>query len=163
MGWNVAIALVGGVLLLWLALVGVLWWQRPAESTLRDALRILPDTIRLVSRLARDRTLPVGVRLRLWLLLGYLVMPIDLVPDVVPVLGYADDAIIAALVLRSVVRRAGPDALERHWPGTPEGLCTLGHITGLPPGTVVPARGPHRHHGDQSRTARRSHKHHSDH
>lgn len=132
MGWKVAIALVGGVLLLWLALVGVLWWQRPAESTLRDSLRILPDTIRLVSRLARDRTLPVGVRVRVWLLLGYLVMPIDLVPDFVPVLGYADDAIIVALVLRSVVRRAGPDALERHWPGTPDGLCALERLTGLP-------------------------------
>ena len=57
--------------------------------------------------------------MRLWLLLGYLALPIDLVPDFIPVLGYADDAIVVALVLRSVVRRAGPDAIERHWPGTP--------------------------------------------
>ena len=47
-------------------------------------------------------------------------MPVDLVPDFVPVLGYADDAIITALVLRSVVRRTGPEALTRHWPGTPD-------------------------------------------
>jgi uncharacterized membrane protein YkvA (DUF1232 family) len=65
---------------------------------------------------------PVAARARLWLLLAYLAMPIDLVPDFVPVVGYADDALLVAWALRSVVRAAGPEALERHWPGTPEGL-----------------------------------------
>ena len=55
------------------------------------------------------------MRVRLWLLTGYLAMPIDLVPDVIPVLGYADDAIIVAIALRSVVRRAGIDAVRGHW------------------------------------------------
>jgi uncharacterized membrane protein YkvA (DUF1232 family) len=59
------------------------------------------------------------------LLLGYLALPFDLIPDFVPVLGYADDAIIVALVLRSATRSAGPDALAKHWPGTPEGLAAL--------------------------------------
>jgi hypothetical protein len=49
------------------------------------------------------------------------------------VLGYADDAIAVALVLRSVTRRAGPDALARHWPGTPEGLRLVRQLVGLPP------------------------------
>jgi uncharacterized membrane protein YkvA (DUF1232 family) len=62
------------------------------------------------------------VRVRLGLLLGYLAIPVDLVPDFVPVLGYADDAIIVTWVLRSVVRRAGPDAVRRHWPGSQDGL-----------------------------------------
>jgi uncharacterized membrane protein YkvA (DUF1232 family) len=86
---------------------------------------LLPDVLRLVGRLARDGTLPRGVRVRVWLLLVYLTMPIDLVPDFVPVLGYADDAVVVALVLRSVVRRAGTDALERHWPGPPAGLDAI--------------------------------------
>jgi uncharacterized membrane protein YkvA (DUF1232 family) len=60
-----------------------------------------------------------------WLLLAYLASPIDLVPDFVPVLGYADDAIVVAAVLRSVVRAAGPQVLESHWPGSPEGLAAL--------------------------------------
>lgn len=51
--------------------------------------------------------------------------PIDLVPDFVPVLGYADDAIIVVLTLRSVARAAGPEALRRHWTGSPDGLRAL--------------------------------------
>jgi uncharacterized membrane protein YkvA (DUF1232 family) len=59
------------------------------------------------------------------LLLVYLALPIDLIPDFIPVVGYADDVVIVALVLRSATRRAGPAALVKHWPGTPEGLTAL--------------------------------------
>ena len=52
------------------------------------------------------------------LLLAYLAIPIDLIPEFVPVLGYADDAIIVTAVLRSVVRGADLDAIRAHWPGT---------------------------------------------
>jgi uncharacterized membrane protein YkvA (DUF1232 family) len=57
-------------------------------------------------------------------------MPIDLVPDFIPVLGYADDVVVVAIVLRSVIRAAGPEALERHWPGTPEGLRVIHTLCG---------------------------------
>jgi len=124
-GWDVALGVVGGLLLVWVSLVVVLWFALPDRSTLRGLLRLLPDILRLVRRLAADRDLPRGVRVRLWLLLGYLALPFDLVPDAVPVLGYADDAVVVALVLRSVARRAGHQALERSWPGTPEGLAAV--------------------------------------
>jgi uncharacterized membrane protein YkvA (DUF1232 family) len=71
------------------------------------------------------------VRVRLVLLGVYLVLPLDLVPDFIPVIGYADDVVLIALVLRSVARRAGADALDRHWPGTPEGLGTLKQLAGV--------------------------------
>ncbi|SDC88940.1 Uncharacterized membrane protein YkvA, DUF1232 family [Geodermatophilus telluris] len=132
-GWAwTLLAVAGGLVLCWAVLVAVLWWRRPEETRLRDLLRLLPDVLRLVRRLAGDRTLPRGVRVRLWLLVLYLASPVDLVPDVVPVLGYADDAVVTVLVLRSVVRRAGPEALARHWPGTPEGLAALRRAAGLP-------------------------------
>ncbi|WP_235915341.1 DUF1232 domain-containing protein [Puerhibacterium puerhi] len=132
-GWAwTLVGAVGGLVLLWLLLVAALWATRPDELRLRELLRLLPDVLRLVRRLAADRTLPRGVRVRLWLLLGYLALPVDLVPDVVPVLGYADDALVVALVLRSVVRRAGPDAVARHWPGTPDGLAALRRVARLP-------------------------------
>jgi uncharacterized membrane protein YkvA (DUF1232 family) len=114
-----------GVVLLWLLAVAALLLARPRAGRLSEAVRLLPDLLRLVTRLARDPDLPRGVRVRLWLLLGYLALPVDLIPDFIPVLGYADDAVIVTLVLRSVLRRAGPEALARHWPGTEDGLTAV--------------------------------------
>jgi hypothetical protein len=45
--------------------------------------------------------------------------------------GYADDAIIVALILRSVTRAAGTEALDRHWPGTPEGLGAVKRLAAI--------------------------------
>jgi hypothetical protein len=53
-------------------------------------------------------------------------------PNFTPVLGYADDAIVAAFVLRSVARRAGPEAIVLHWPGTEAALLTLLALLHLP-------------------------------
>jgi uncharacterized membrane protein YkvA (DUF1232 family) len=123
--WPAVLGVLGGLLLLWLALVGALWVAKPDQLRLREALRLLPDVLRLLRRLTADPAVPRRVRVHVWLLLAYLASPIDLVPDFVPVLGYADDAIVVAAVLRSVVRAAGPQVLESHWPGTPEGLTAL--------------------------------------
>lgn len=126
------IGVVGGVLFAWLALVAYLWISRPDGRSARAGLRLLPDIVRLLRRVAGDRSVARGVRVRLWLLLAYLALPIDVVPDVIPVIGYADDLVIAAAVLRSVVRRAGPDVLRRHWPGTTEGLEAVWRLARLP-------------------------------
>jgi uncharacterized membrane protein YkvA (DUF1232 family) len=129
--WTISLGVVGGLVLVWTVLAAVLWLTKPDEYELREALRLLPDLIRLIKRLAADPDTPRGVRIRLALLLVYLALPVDLIPDFVPVIGYADDAIIVALVLRSTTRRAGPDALARHWPGTPEGLNALKRLCRL--------------------------------
>ena len=127
---ELAAIVAASLVLLWLLMLSLLWRAKPDDVTLRDAVRLVPDLLRLLKRLAGDKTLPRGVRVRLWLLLGYLAMPIDLVPDFIPVLGYADDVVVVAIVLRSVVRAAGPEALERHWPGTPEGLRVVRMLCG---------------------------------
>lgn len=139
--WQILLAVLGGLLLLWLVLLGVLWWaqrRQPDRTGLREALRLLPDVIRLLRRLSADPNLPRGIRIRLTLLLGYLLLPIDLIPDFIPVLGYLDDAIIVAIALRSVARRAGTNTLARCWPGTPAGLAALCRIAGLPPPQAAP-------------------------
>jgi uncharacterized membrane protein YkvA (DUF1232 family) len=131
---RLVIAVLGGLLLAWVTVVGAFYLagRRSSERTrLRDALRLLPDVLRLVRRLAGDPTLPRSVRWRLALLLGYLALPFDLVPDFIPVAGYADDVLLVACVLRSVVRTAGPEALDRHWPGTPEGLVVVRRLAGV--------------------------------
>jgi len=124
---GLGIALVTCWLLLLLGLVLV----RPRGGLLKEAVRILPDLLRLVTRMARDSSLPPGVRWRLGLLLAYLALPIDLVPDFVPVLGYADDAIVVAFVLRSVVGRVGVEEVRARWPGTDDGFAALRRLTGI--------------------------------
>jgi uncharacterized membrane protein YkvA (DUF1232 family) len=134
MWWEVAAGVLGGLALLWLALVVALYVtarKGQDRARLTEALRLLPDVVRLLRRLAADPALPRGVRLRLVLLLGYLLMPVDLVPDFIPVVGYADDALVVALALRSVARAAGPEALDRHWPGTPDGLRVVKRLARL--------------------------------
>jgi uncharacterized membrane protein YkvA (DUF1232 family) len=120
-----------GFALAYLALLVALLVARPKGNLLGEAMRLLPDLLRLLRRLAADSNVPRAARVRLWLLLGYLAIPFDLVPDFVPVLGYADDAIIVSLVLRSVVRRAGAPLVRRHWPGTDGGLAAFARLTGI--------------------------------
>ena len=141
--WQLTVGVAAGLAFVYLLLLGLLWRysrKHPESVTTREALRLLPDVLRLVKRLAADRTLPRGIRFRLLALLAYLALPFDLVPDFIPVLGYADDAVAVALVLRSVVRRAGPDALDLHWPGTAQGLSLVRQLTGV--AAQLPARTP---------------------
>lgn len=130
---EVLFSVLGALVLSWLALVAALVVARPRGDLLRESLRLLPDLVRLLRNLMVDRALPRGVRVRLALLMAYLAMPLDVIPDVVPVLGYADDAIVVAAVLRSVARRVGLEPLRRHWPGTPDGFAALSRLAGLPP------------------------------
>lgn len=130
--WQTLISLGVVLVLTWVALVGALLVAKPEPAQPREALRLLPDLLRLLHRLARDPGLPRGVRVRLGLLLLYLAVPIDLIPDFIPVIGYADDAIIVTAALRSTVRKAGLAAVRRHWPGTDEGFAALCRLTGLP-------------------------------
>lgn len=134
--WDAVIAIIGGIVLVYavlLTLLALYARKHPDTVGMRDALRLLPDLLVLLRRLTADRTLSGGLRVRLVLLLAYLASPIDLVPDFLPVIGYADDAIIVALVLRSVIRKAGHAPLERHWPGTPAGLTLIRRLAGMSP------------------------------
>ncbi|WP_370964694.1 YkvA family protein [Amycolatopsis sp. cg9] len=130
--WDLLVGVAATMLVAWLVLVvALVVVVRPRGGLLREALRLLPDVLRLIRRLAADKTLPCGVRVRLALLLAYLALPINPVPDFIPVLGYADDAIVVTAVLRGVVRRAGLAAVRAHWPGNDDGFEALARLTGI--------------------------------
>lgn len=97
-----------------------------------DAARALasfiPDCLILVRRLLGDPDVPRSRKLALGALLAYLALPLDLVPDFVPVAGQLDDAIVAALILRFVLRGTGPTRLAELWPGSPEGLTAISRL-----------------------------------
>ncbi|CQD20432.1 hypothetical protein BN000_04905 [Mycobacterium europaeum] len=129
--WMIPIGLMCAFAVIWVILAITFWLMKP-KANMQDLVRLLPDVLRLLKRLAADRELPRRIRIALVALIGFVVSPIDLIPDAIPVIGFADDVIIVGLVLRWVSRTAGPDALAKHWPGTPEGLAALCKLCGLP-------------------------------
>ena len=125
MDWRPILGVAGALLGAWLLLIAVLWILRPRDARVGDLLRLVPDVARLVRRLIGDRSLPLSVRAALVGLLAWLLSPIDLIPEFVPVIGPVDDVVVAVLVLRFVRRRLGDAELLRHWPGTREGYAML--------------------------------------
>ena len=91
----------------------------------RAMATFIPDCIVLVSRLARDQRVPRRRKLMLVALAGYLALPIDLVPDFIPVAGQLDDAIVVALVLRHVIEAGGEPMLRELWPGPEQSLAVI--------------------------------------
>src|SRR3954468_5576591 len=88
----------------------------------RALASFIPDCIVLVKRLLADPRVPRRRKLLLGVLVGYLALPIDLVPDFIPVAGQLDDAIVVALALRAVLRSGGEELLAEHWSGPPRSL-----------------------------------------
>jgi uncharacterized membrane protein YkvA (DUF1232 family) len=87
------------------------------RSQARALAGFIPDCLVLLKRLLADPRVSRRRKAVLVLLVGYLVLPIDLVPDFIPVVGQLDDAIVAGLALRLVLRDAGPELVREHWPG----------------------------------------------
>jgi uncharacterized membrane protein YkvA (DUF1232 family) len=90
----------------------------------------VPDVVRLCRNVLTDREAPASVRIAIGGLLVYLVNPIDLIPEFIPVLGPLDDVVVAVLVLRYVRRRIGVEALLLRWRGTPQGFALLQPVIG---------------------------------
>lgn len=102
----------------WLLLAG-------RRKDARALAGFVPDCVVLVRRLLGDDRVPRRSKWLLAGLLAYLVSPIDLIPDVIPVAGQLDDAILAAFIFRRVLRTAGPELLREHWPGPASSLAII--------------------------------------
>jgi uncharacterized membrane protein YkvA (DUF1232 family) len=85
----------------------------------------IPDCIVLFRGLLSDARISRARKALIVALIGYLAMPFDLVPDFIPVAGQLDDAILVALVLRTVLRGGGPGLLREHWPGPEDSLKVM--------------------------------------
>jgi uncharacterized membrane protein YkvA (DUF1232 family) len=118
-----------GVAALYAALLAVLFiagWQAKAVAL----ARLIPDCVGLVRGLLNDPRVPRRWRLALAGLLAYLVMPFDLVPDFLPVVGQVDDAVLVVVVVRGVLRAAGPVVVAEHWAGSQSVLAILTRVAG---------------------------------
>jgi uncharacterized membrane protein YkvA (DUF1232 family) len=92
-----------------------------------------PNVLRLLRGLYRDPEVPRGVRVRVWIAIAYNIQPLNLIPDFVPVIGFADNVVVTVWALRSAVRKAGADAVSRHWPGTADQFALLVRVARLGP------------------------------
>jgi len=98
------------------------------RSAAHELATLLPNLVVLFRGLLRDPRVPRGSKALLWFAAVWVVSPIDLVPEFIPVAGPLDDAIVAALVLRHVLRKSGPEVVGDHWRGDP---VTLDRILGV--------------------------------
>jgi uncharacterized membrane protein YkvA (DUF1232 family) len=114
--WISPLVVLGAFLALYAAVVIALAVSG-RRSNARALATFIPDSIVLITRLARDPRVSRRRKLLLFTLVGYLALPIDLIPDFIPVAGQLDDAIIVALVLRSFIRSGGEDMIRELWPG----------------------------------------------
>lgn len=95
--------------------------------------RFIPDCIVLFKRLLGDPRVSRPRKALVALLVAYLAMPFDLVPDFIPVAGQLDDAILVAFVLRSVLRGSGTVLVKEHWPGPDQSLAFVLRLAGKTP------------------------------
>jgi uncharacterized membrane protein YkvA (DUF1232 family) len=111
----------GATIALWsLLVVALLALGRRRDA--REVARFIPDCIVLFKRLLQDPGVPRRAKLAVALLIPYLALPFDLIPDFIPIAGQLDDAILVAAVVAYVARSAGPEVVGELWPGSKRGL-----------------------------------------
>ncbi len=89
----------------------------PTEMV-REAAALLPRLVKLVYRLLRDPAVPLRRKALAGLAVGYVVSPIDLVPDFIPVAGQMDDLVMLALALHLLIESVPEDTRHRYWDGS---------------------------------------------
>jgi uncharacterized membrane protein YkvA (DUF1232 family) len=122
--WEWLLVAASIVLGVYAALVGWLLLSGRRHDA-RALAGVIPDCLVLVRRLLADDRVPRRRKLVLVAALAYLAMPLDLIPDFIPVAGQLDDVVVVAVALRSVLRSGGPSLLREHWGGPPVSLNVL--------------------------------------
>lgn len=96
-----------------------------------DAVFMMPNIVKLVGRLLRDPRVPRRAKITLGLAAAYVASPIDLIPEVIPVIGWADDVLILMFAIDSLIDRAGEEIVTEHWDGPGDLLSLVRDVVGL--------------------------------
>ena len=109
-----------------LAVAALFVFGKPRAA--RELIALVPNLLRLFKGLLGDPRVPRRAKIALGIGAVWIASPIDLLPEFIPILGPLDDAIVAAVILRYLVRRTGREVIHEHWNGNPE---TLDRVLGL--------------------------------
>jgi uncharacterized membrane protein YkvA (DUF1232 family) len=119
----------GIVVAIWAVAIAALWFFGRKIAAAQLA-RAIPDVIALCRGLVRDPRVPFSSKVLVGAALVWVLSPIDLVPEFIPVLGPLDDVIVVGLVLRHLIKRAGVQVVHEHWRGDPRVLHTALRLAG---------------------------------
>ena len=100
------------------------------RTAAKEIATFLPNLLTLFKGLAQDARVPRGSKALLVLGAAWVASPIDLIPEFIPVLGPLDDAVVAALILRHLMKTAGVEVIAEHWRGVPSTLDLLLRLSG---------------------------------
>ena len=99
-------------------------------SGLRDLLLLIPDGVVFLLRLLRDDRVPLGAKGIAFAAVGYILSPIDILPEILlGPLGLVDDLLVLAAGISSLVNHVHPDLVRYHWPGQEDALDAVRSIT----------------------------------
>jgi uncharacterized membrane protein YkvA (DUF1232 family) len=98
---------------------------RPRGLSTCEVLRVYPGLVRLLASLSRDQRVGRAVRWRLLVALVYHAQPLNLIPDFIPVIGFADNVVVTAWAVRSAIRKAGPAVVLSNWSGSRAGFALV--------------------------------------
>ena len=108
----------------------------PKPTSLKEYALLAPRLVKLVWKLARDPRVPARAKATLFLLAGYLVLPVDVIPDFIPGIGQADDLLVAAFALDQILNRVPDRVVREHWDGEEDVLDVVRQILDISTGFV---------------------------
>lgn len=103
--------------------------MRSRQEILKEGLLLVPNLFKLLYRLLRDSRVPRNRRWAMAAVGAYLASPIDLIPDVVPVLGTVDDLLVLAFAVDYLLKASPEEVVAEHWDGSEDGLELVRGIT----------------------------------
>jgi uncharacterized membrane protein YkvA (DUF1232 family) len=101
------------------------------RQLIMDAALMLPNLVKLVGRLLKDPRVSRRSKVVLGFAAAYVASPIDLIPEFIPVLGWADDVLLLVYAIDSLIDRAGPAVVEEHWDGPGDLLSMVTDVMGM--------------------------------
>lgn len=96
--------------------------RQSARDIVSEALRATPNLVKLIWRCMKDRRVPLRAKVAASLAVGYFALPVDLVPDFIPVIGQLDDLLILFLGIHQLMKATPPDVIAELWDGDDDAL-----------------------------------------